>query len=91
MEFREFKAKTVEEAITAASMELGVASADLDYEIIEKGTSGFLGIGAKPAVIKAKKKDSFLEFISRVVSPYKSNIPILPAKDSLTWFIVWKA
>ncbi len=63
MEFREFKAKTVEEAITAASMELGVASADLDYEIIEKGTSGFLGIGAKPAVIKAKKKDSFLDDI----------------------------
>jgi len=63
VEFREFKAKTVEEAITAASMELGVASADLDYEIIEKGTSGFLGIGAKPAVIKAKKKDSFLDDI----------------------------
>ena len=63
MEFREFKAKTVEEAITAASMELGVASADLDYEIIEKGTSGFLGIGAKPAVIEAKKKDSFLDDI----------------------------
>ena len=63
MEFREFKAKTVEEAITTASMELGVASTDLDYEVIEKGTSGFLGIGAKPAVIKAKKKDSFLDDI----------------------------
>ncbi len=63
MEFKEFKAKTVEEAITAASMELGVASTDLEYEIIEKGSSGFLGIGSKPAVIKAKKKDSFLDDI----------------------------
>jgi len=63
VEFREFKAKTVEEAITQASMELGVASTDLEYEVIEKGSSGFLGIGSKPAVIKAKKKESFLDDI----------------------------
>ncbi len=63
MEFREFKAKTVDEAITAASMELGVASTDLEYEVIDKGTTGFLGIGAKPAIIKAKKKESFLDDI----------------------------
>ena len=63
MEFREFKAKTVEEAITTASMEFGVASTDLEYEVIEKGSSGFLGIGSKPAVIKAKKKESFLDDI----------------------------
>ncbi len=63
MEFKEFKAKTVEEALTNASMELGVTSTELDYEVIEKGTSGFLGIGAKPAIIKAKKKDSFLDEI----------------------------
>ena len=63
MEFKEFKAKTVEEALTIASMELGVASTELDYEVIDKGTSGFLGIGAKPAIIKAKKKDTFLDDI----------------------------
>lgn len=63
MEFREFKAKTVDEAITAASMELGVASTDLEYEVVDKGTTGFLGIGAKPAIIKAKKKESFLDDI----------------------------
>lgn len=63
MEFKEFKAKSVDEAITLASMEFGVASADLDYEVIEKGSSGFLGIGSKPAVIKARKKDSFLDDI----------------------------
>ncbi len=63
MEFREFKAKTVDEAITTASMELGVASTELEYEVVDKGTSGFLGIGAKPAIIKAKKKESFLDDI----------------------------
>ena len=63
MEFKEFRAKTVEEAITTASMEFGVASSDLVYEVIEKGSSGFLGIGSKPAIIKAKKKECFLDDI----------------------------
>ena len=55
MSYVEFKGKTVEEALTAASASLGVTSSELDYEVVEKGSSGFLGIGAKPAVIKAKK------------------------------------
>lgn len=63
MEYREFKAKTVEEAITAASLEFGVASEDLDYEVVEKGSSGFLGLGSKPAVINARKKESFIDDI----------------------------
>ena len=63
MEFREFKAKTVEEAITAASLEFEVASDDLEYEVVDKGSSGFLGLGSKPAIIKAKKKESFLDDI----------------------------
>lgn len=63
VEYKEFKGKTVEEAITAASVELGVASTELDYEVVEKGTSGFLGIGSKPAIIKAKKKESFIDDI----------------------------
>ncbi len=63
MEFREFKAKTVEEAITNASMELGVASSELEYEIVSKGSTGFLGIGSKPAIINAKKKESFIDDI----------------------------
>lgn len=50
-------AKTVSDAITEASIELGVASTSLDYEVIEKGSTGFLGIGSKQAVIKAWKKE----------------------------------
>ena len=49
-------AKTVNDAITEASIELGVASTSLDYEVIEKGSTGFLGIGSKQAVITAWKK-----------------------------------
>lgn len=61
MEYKEYSAKTVEEAITNASMALGVASTDLEYEVIEKGSTGFLGIGSKPAIIKARKKESFVD------------------------------
>lgn len=56
MAYSEFKGKTVEEALTNASIELGVASTEIDYEVIDKGSAGFLGLGAKQAVIKAKKK-----------------------------------
>ena len=61
MEYKEYSAKTVEEAITNASMELGVASTDLEYVVVEKGSTGFLGIGSKPAIIKAKKKECFTD------------------------------
>ena len=57
MEYSEFSAKTLEEAITKACVELQVTSDRLDYEVIEEGSSGFLGIGRKDAVIKAKVKE----------------------------------
>jgi len=50
-------AKTVNDAITEASIQLGVISSELEYEVIEKGSAGFLGIGAKQAVIRAWKKE----------------------------------
>ena len=56
MEYIEVSAKTVNEAITEACQKLGVTSDKLDYEVIEEGSSGFLGIGSKPAVIKATVK-----------------------------------
>lgn len=55
-EFIEVSAKTVNEAITEACRKFGVTSDRLDYQVIEEGSSGFLGIGAKPAVIKAAVK-----------------------------------
>lgn len=55
-EYIEVSAKTVNEAITEACLKLGVTSDRLDYQVVEEGSSGFLGIGSKPAVIKAAVK-----------------------------------
>lgn len=58
MEYIEISAKTVNDAITEACQKLGITSDKLDYQVIEEGSSGFLGIGSKPAIIKAAKKSS---------------------------------
>ncbi len=52
----EFTAKTVNDAVTEASIKLQVTSDMLEYEVIETGKSGFLGIFSKPAKIRARKK-----------------------------------
>lgn len=59
-------AKTVDDAITEALIQLGVTSDKLEYDVIEKGSAGFFGIGSKQAVIKArlkeeKKEESIIE------------------------------
>lgn len=56
-DYIEVTAKSVEEAITEACVKLGLTSDQIEYEVVEKGSSGFLGIGNKPAQIKAWKKD----------------------------------
>ena len=57
MEYREFSAKNLDDAITEACEALMVTSDRLDYEVVSNGSSGFLGIASKPAVIKARIKD----------------------------------
>ena len=56
-------AKNVDEAILQASMQLGVSSDRLQYEVVEKGSAGILGglIGAKPAIIRATKIETIDE------------------------------
>ena len=56
MEYITVSAKTLDDAITEALIQLGVTSDQLDYIVVEKGSAGFLGIGVKQAVIKARKK-----------------------------------
>ena len=58
MDFMEFSAKTVNDCITNACRDLGVTSDKLEYEVLSEGTTGIFGIGAKPAVIKARAKFS---------------------------------
>ncbi|MBR2191497.1 MAG: protein jag [Eubacterium sp.] len=56
MDYKNFEGKNVDDAITNACQELGITSDKLDYEVVEEGGSGFLGLGKKAAVIKARKK-----------------------------------
>ena len=55
MDYVEISAKTLNDAITKACIELGVSSDNLEYKVISQGSNGFLGIGSKPAIIKARK------------------------------------
>lgn len=65
-------AKTLDDAITEALIQLGVTSDRLEYEVIEKGSAGFLGIGMKQAVIEAwRKKEKEPEEESESLSPRK--------------------
>ena len=62
MDMIKVTAKTLDEAITKALIQLGTTSDNLDYTILEKGSSGFLGLFSKDVVIEAKKKrDNDLE------------------------------
>lgn len=58
MEWREFNGKTVNEALQNACVELEASSDSIEYEVIEKESKGFLGLMSRPAVIRARKKET---------------------------------
>ena len=77
-------AKTVDEAITKALIELETTSDKLEYEIVDKGSTGILGIiGSKPAIIRARKKetveDKAVEFLSEVFGAMNMGVTIQAA------------
>lgn len=61
-------AKTVNDAITEASIQLGVTSDQMEYDVIEKGSAGFFGIGSKQAVIRARLKKAEEPKVDEVVA-----------------------
>lgn len=63
MDFIEVSAKTVDDAITESLVKLGTTSDKIEYEVVEKGSSGFLGIGSRPAVIKVRKKSEIEDYV----------------------------
>ena len=75
MEFLTFEGKTLADAITNASVSLGVASTDLKYEVVAEGSTGFLGMFAKPAIIKVEQKPDMTErakeFLDRLFAAMK--------------------
>ena len=85
MEFIEISAKTVDDAITEAIVSLGTTSDQIEYEVLEKGSNGFLGFNSRPAVIKVRKKfsieDSVRDFLSKVFHAMDLEVQILIESD----------
>ncbi len=69
-EWMEFTGKTVDEALTQALLELKTTSENIEYDVIEKETKGFLGLMSKPAKIRVKEKmtveSSAKKFLTKV-------------------------
>jgi spoIIIJ-associated protein len=68
MEYKEFKGKTKNDAITEACRYYSIPSDKLEYNVIDEGKTGFLGMGAKPAIISARIKEDVNE---EVIEPVK--------------------
>ena len=83
MDYIEISAKTVSDAITEACQKLSVTSDRLDYEVVDEGSAGFLGIGARPAVIKGAVKEEEMsvsqcaeKFLNDVFAAMKMNVSV---------------
>lgn len=83
MEYRDFSAKSLQEAITEASVELGVTSDHLDYSIVEKGSGGILGFGRKDVTIKAKIKDDPVEVETEIVEEIEEKEEIVVESEEI--------
>ena len=91
MDFIQVSAKTVDDALTEACVQLGTTSDKLEYEVIEKGSTGFLGIGSRNAVIKVRKvcsvEDIVKDFLDQVFKAMDMEVEILIKKDEENHFI----
>ena len=85
MEFIEISAKTVDEAITEAIIKLGTTHDKIEYEVIENGSAGFLGIGKKDAVIKVRKKnnveDNIREFLDKIFDAMNLTVEVIIERE----------
>lgn len=57
MSVKQFTGKTESDAVMNAAMELGIPSTDLNYNVIDPGSNGFLGLFKKPVIIEVIKKE----------------------------------
>lgn len=88
MDWKEFAAKTVDEALTNAMLEIGTTIDNLEYEVVEKESAGFLGMFSKPAIIKVRLKQNlentargFLEKVFKAMD-IKADIDIFYIEES---------
>ena len=76
MEWQEFSAKTVSDAVLEAAIKLGTTRDKVEYEVIFQGSSGFFGIGSKNAVIKARLKEEEQDILEEIRMDLKLDKPI---------------
>ena len=85
MDFIEISMKTVDEAVTEGLIKLGTTSDKIEYEVIEKGSPGFFGIGSKPAKKRIRKKstieDHVRSFLNDVFRAMDMQVEILITKS----------
>lgn len=79
-DWREFTGKTVDDALTNALVELETTSDKVEYEVLEEGSSGILGLFSKAAVIRVKKLDDIretaVEFLNDVFKAMEMDVDI---------------
>lgn len=84
-EWKEFSAKTADEALTNALIQMETTSDQIEYEVVEEEKSGILGLFSKPAVIRVRKKeeitDTVRNFLSRTFEAMKLTVEIELAYD----------
>ncbi len=87
MDYIEIKAKTINDAITEACKKLTVTSDHLEYEVVEEGSSGFLGFNSKDAVIRARVKNSIediaKEFLIKVFGSMDMMVSVSTSFDEI--------
>lgn len=80
MDFIEVSGKTVEEAVTEASVQLGTVSDRIEYEVVQEGNTGLFGFNSKPAIIRARVKstpeDQVKKFLSDVFMAMHMDVKI---------------
>ena len=85
MDFIEISAKTVDDAVTEGLIKLGTTSDKIEYEVMEKGSARFFGLGSKPAKIRIRKKstveDHVREFLNNVFRAMGMEVEILIRKS----------
>ena len=76
-----FNGKTIDDAINKAIVELRISSDQLEYVVVDKGSTGILGIGSRPAVIEAWAKDSLVgtarEFLNNLFETMNMEVEVV--------------
>lgn len=81
----EMVGKTVDDAVNAALAELNAKKEDVDVEVLEEGSKGFLGMGSKDAKVRVSLKctpqNKAVDFLSGLFDVWGLNVKISTELD----------